>query len=147
MNCRTISILLICFFILTACTSQVLNTPAPTTVPAGVGILPTSLGDFKYLSARLVDEANGTVPQTGEKILLVVIERVDGEQIDLAAFDTAIREVPEGVYIEGDDGSKTTHTMGGWVDKDFTIGFRVPESLKAYTLHWPGANPLSIEPE
>jgi hypothetical protein len=125
----------------------VLNTPTPTTAPAGDGILPTSIGDFKYLSARIVDEVNGAVPLPGEKILLVVIERVDEEQIDLAAFDTAIRKVPEGVFIEGEDGSKTIHTMGGWVDEDFTIGFRVPEALKTYTLHWPGANPLSIEPE
>jgi len=123
------------------------NIPTPTTAPAADGILPTSIGDFKFLSARIVEEANGAVPQPGEKILLVVIERVDGEQIDLAAFDTAIREVPEGVNIEGDDESKTLHTMGGWVDDDFVLGFRVPETLKTYTLHWPGANPLSIQPE
>ena len=147
MNHKTISMLLICLFTLSACTSRVLNTPTPTTAPAAVGILPTSIGDLKFISARIVDEANGAVPQPGEKILLVVIERMDGEQIDLAAFDTAIREVPEGVFIEGDDGSKTIHTMGGWVDEDFSIGFRVPKAIKTYTLHWPGATPLSIEPE
>ncbi len=147
MSIRFISLLLICFFGLSACTSQAINTATPTAVPSLDNTLPTSSGDYKFISARIVAEANGAKPAPGEKILLVVLERADGSQIDLAAFDTAIREVPEGVFIEGDDGSKSIHTMGGWVDKDFTIGFRVPEALKTYTLHWPGANPLVIEPE
>lgn len=113
----------------------------------GDNTLPTSNGDYKLISARIVPEANGNKPTPNEKLLLVVLERTDGGQIDLAAFQTAIQEVPEGVYILGDDSSKTITTMAGWVDEDFSIGFRVPENLKTYELHWPGINPLIFELE
>ncbi len=51
------------------------------------------------------------------------------------------------IYILGSDGSKTISTMGGWVDQEFAMGFRLREPAKMLKLFWPGNSPIDIVPE
>ncbi len=116
-------------------------------------LLKTSLGDFEIASARFVDEVNGVTPGEGEKILLIGLSRPGGERLDpvtfpLEDFNKMSHDTSQGeIHILGDDGSETISTMGGWVEKEFVMGFRVPADLKTYMLIWPGNNPITILPE
>jgi hypothetical protein len=51
-----------------------------------------------------------------------------------------------GVYILGDDGSETISPMADWVDNEFVMGFRLPETVKTYQLIWPDNPPIVIIP-
>ena len=113
----------------------------------------TSIGDFVIVSARFVDEVHGEKPASGEKILLVIlsqpgVERLDPGTFSLEAFDKMAHDTSKGeIYILGDDGSKTISTMGGWVDDEFAMGFRLPAEVKTYTLFWQDNPPIDIVPE
>ena len=125
----------------------------PTQSPeSGKPLLKTEQGDFVIAAARLVDEANGVKPQTGEKLLLVILTQpdlanLDPSQFSLQAFHDMTHETDMKIYILGDDGSQTTSTMGGWVGDEFAMGFRVPVDVSAYTLHWTGNSPIPLRVE
>jgi hypothetical protein len=115
-------------------------------------LLKTEQGDFVIASARLVDEANGVKPQAGEKLLLVILAQSDLTNLDpksfsLEAFHNMTHAPGTKIYILGEDGSQTTSTMGGWVDDEFAMGFRVPVDVNTYTLHWTGNSPISLHVE
>ena len=112
-------------------------------------LLKTELGDLSIASARLVDEANGVKPQTGEKLLLVILTQPDLTNLDpsnfsLEAFNTMIYDPNTEIYILGNDGSKTISTMGGWVGEELAMGFRVPAEINTYTLYWTGNSPIPL---
>ena len=116
-------------------------------------VIKTAMGDFLILAARFVDEVNGAKPTSGEKILLVFLSRPNNKPMDpstfpLEDFDKMIHDTSKGeISILGEDGSRTISTMGGWVDEDFAIGFRVPVTAKTYQLFWPGNPAIDIIPE
>lgn len=105
--------------------------PDPTPVT-----LQTNVGELVFVSARFVDQVNGAISLPGCRILLVIVERLDKSRINLASFGG------EGmnVFILGDDGSKHSAVMAGWVGNEFAIGIQVPNTAKTYTLAW-GTNP------
>jgi hypothetical protein len=129
--------------------------PAPTPVlDAGTGLplLKTTMGDFIIVSARLVDEVHGDKPLAGEKFLLVSLARpglvklVPGE-FSLEDFSAMVRDSGDEIYILGDNGTQTFSTgMGGWIEEEFVMGFRVAV-LDKYTLYWPGNLPLDLDVE
>ncbi|MBI5351644.1 MAG: hypothetical protein HZB50_03300 [Chloroflexi bacterium] len=125
------------------------STPAPESNIAQP-VVKTSMGDFVIVSARFADEVHGEKPAAGEKILLVILsqpglERLDPGTFSLEAFGNMTHETSKGeIYILGDDGSRTISTMGGWVDEDFALGFRLPAAVKTYTLFWQDTPPLEI---
>lgn len=125
------------------------ETPLPESA-ATQPIVKTSLGDFVIASARFVDEVHGTKPNPGEKILLVILsqpglERLDPATFSLEAFDKMTHDTSkEPIHILGGDGSQTISTMGGWIDEEFAMGFRVPAAANTYTLIWPDNSPIDI---
>ena len=159
------STVLVLMFGLTACVQAA--TPIPFTTPKAVmvaetpqpaneanqSVLKTSMGDFRIVSARFVDEVNGAKPGPGEKILLVILSRPGTERMDpstfpLEDFDKMTHDTTNGeIYILGDDGSRSISTMGGWVNEEFAMGFRLPVSAKTYRLFWPGNTPIDIVAE
>jgi hypothetical protein len=119
---------------------------------AGKPLLKTEQGDFAIAAARLVDEANGVKPQTGEKLLLVILTQPDRANLDpskfsLQAFHDMTHDTDTEIYILGNDGSQTISTMGGWVAEEFAMGFRVPVDINTYTLHWTGNSPIPLHVE
>jgi len=115
-------------------------------------LLKTEQGDFAIAAARLVDEANGVKPQTGEKLLLVILTQPDLANLDpgkfsLQAFHDMTHDIDTEIYILGNDGSQTISTMGGWVGDEFAMGFRVPADINTYTLHWTGNSPIALQVE
>ncbi len=159
-------VILVLMFILSACKQA----PAPTSFIASEAavtatetptpengatqpVLKTALGDFQIVSARFVDEANGVKPGPGEKILLLILSRPGQERLEpgtfpLEDFDKMIHDTSKGeIYILGSDGSKTISTMGGWVNEEFAMGFRLPAEAKSLELFWPGNDPIDILPE
>lgn len=125
---------------------------ATPVAPSSSRRLQTALGEFAVVAARYVAEANGTRPQPGERLLLVILaqpnlEPLTPNDLSLEAFDQAVHDPGDGgVYLLGADGPPVTSTMGGWVDEEFALGFRVPTTGGTYTLHWPGNDPLVIVP-
>ena len=105
--------------------------PAPTPVT-----LQTNVGELVFVSARFVDQVNGAMSLPGHRILLVIVERPDKSRINLASFGGEGMKV----FIQGDDGSKNSAVMAGWVGNEFAIGIQVPNTAKTYTLAW-GTNP------
>jgi hypothetical protein len=98
--------------------------------------------DMVYVSARYVDETPMETPAPGYRLLMIVLERADGQAVDLESFNAARGEIA----VVGDDGSRTVSTMGGFLGEEFVIGFRVPDSAATFTLEW-GDNPLiKVEP-
>ena len=85
---------------------------------AAQAVLKTAMGDFLIVSARFVDEVNGVKPDSGEKILLVILSRPGQERLEpstfpLEDFDKMIHDTTQGeIYILGDDGSKTISSDG-----------------------------------
>jgi hypothetical protein len=128
------------------------DTPRPEN-EAAQAVLKTAMGDFLIVTARDVAEVNGVKPGAGEKILLVILSRPGQERLEpgtfpLEAFDKMIHDTSNGeIYILGSDGSKTISTMGGWVNDEFAMGFRLPEPAKGLKLFWPGNAPIDIVPE
>lgn len=132
--------------------SKALDTPMPKNDIA-LPLVKTSMGDLVIASARFVDEVHGEKPASEEKILLVILSqpglaRLDTGTFSLEAFDKMAHDTSKGeIYILGDDGSKTISTMGGWVDEEFAMGFRLPAEVKTYTLFWQDNPPIDIVPE
>jgi hypothetical protein len=111
--------------------------PATATPPAPTPVtLQTNVGELVFVSARFVDQVNGAISLPGRRILLVIVERPDQSRIDLASFGGEGMKV----FIQGDDGSKNSGVMAGWVGNEFALGFQVPNTAKTYTLAW-GTNP------
>jgi hypothetical protein len=131
--------------------SDALQEPAQSS-ESGKPLLKTEQGDFVIAAARLVDEANGVKPEAGEKILLLILTQPDLANLDpnnfsLESFSNMTHAPGTEIYIQGDDGSRTTSTMGGWVDDEFAMGFRVPADINQYTLHWTGNSPIPLHVE
>lgn len=151
-------VLLITAFCLPACKQTTTATPTAvetkkaTFTPAPV-VIETTLGDFVIASTRFVKEVNGVKPGRDEKILLVILTRPNQEKMDrttipLEKFSQMTHDTTNGeIYILSDDGTKTIHTMGGWVDKELALGFRLPVTAKSYTLYWQHYPPIEIVPE
>ena len=124
---------------------EVLNpaTPSPPN-------LKTSMGDFLISSAHLVDEVHDEKAPPGEKFLLVILTQpglvnlVPGE-FSLESFRTMIQESNGQIYVLGKDGSPVISTMAGWIEDEFTMGFRVALA-DSYTLYWPGNSPIELTP-
>jgi hypothetical protein len=165
MKYRLMSTVLVMMLILPGCkqataptfiiaTEALMATDTPKPENGAVhAVLQTALGDFLIVSARFVAEANGVKPNSGEKILLVILSRPGQERLEpgtfpLEAFDKMIHDTSNGeIYVLCDDGSKTISTMGGWVNGEFAMGFRLPEPAKMLKLFWPGNPPIDIVPE
>ena len=128
------------------------DTPKPAD-EADQTVLKTAMGDLLIVSARFVDEVNGVKPDAGEKILLVIlsrpgVERMDPSTFPLEDFDKMTHDTTLGeIYLLGSDGSRTISTMGGWVNEEFAMGFRLPVAVKTYRLFWPGNAPIDIVAE
>ena len=105
-------------------------------------ILKTSDGDLVYVTARFVDETPMETPAPGNKLLMIILERADGQAIDLEGFNDEHLEI----VVWGDDGSRTISTMGGFLGEEFAIGFRVPDSAATFTLEWGDNPPLEVRP-
>lgn len=144
-------LLLILLLFLAACTPQAaISDPAlpdSTEIPVGSkdatkSILKTNDGDLVYVSARFVDETPMETPAPGYKLLVVILERADGQAIDLESFNAEHVEI----VVHGDDGSRTLSTMGGFLGEEFAIGFRVPDNAATFTLEWGDNPPIMIEP-
>jgi hypothetical protein len=137
--------------VLSACGAQ----PSPTATEAAPAaatspqILKTTMGDFAIVSARLVDEAHDTNAPQGEKFLLIGLAQSDLQplvagEFSLETFQSSIQQGKNEVYVLGADGSQTFYTsMGGWIDDDFVIGFRVPVG-DSFTLYWTGNDPIPL---
>ena len=110
--------------------------------------LKTTMGDFLISSARLVDEVHDEKAQPGEKFLLVILTQpgrvnlVPGE-FSLESFQTMLRESNGQIYVLGKDGAPVISTMAGWIEDEFTMGFRIPIA-ESYTLYWPGNSPIEL---
>ena len=128
------------------------ETPRPEQ-EAAKPVITTALGDFVVVSARFVDEVNGDKPSAGEKILLVILsqpgqKRLDSDKFSLEAFQKMIHAPTTGeIYILTGDGFRAISTMGGWVNDEFAMGFRLPIAAKTYSLHWQGNPAIEIVPE
>ena len=132
--------------------TKALDTPMPEN-DISQPLVKTSMGDLVIVSARFVDEVHGEKPDSGEKILLLILSqpglaRVDPGTFSLEAFDKMAHDTSKGdIYILGDDRSKTISTMAGWVDDEFAIGFKVPVAVKTYTLFWQDNPAIDIVPK
>jgi hypothetical protein len=148
-------LLRLCFLILLAAVSGC--APAPTAIPTPTATLlpvpysiPTSLGQFGVSRARLVDEANSTKANPGEKILLVTLtldgKNPDSGSIPLDQFSALTHDSASGeqVHVTGSDGVDAISTMGGWVDGEFVMGFNVPANGADFVFHWPGLEPMDL---
>ena len=108
------------------------------------------MGQFAVTGARLVDEANSTKANPGEKILLVVLtldgRNPDPGSIPLDKFSALTRDSASGeqVHVTGSDGLDAISTMGGWVDGEFVMGFNVPASGADFVFHWPGLEAMDL---
>ena len=126
-------------------------TPAIVTLPPPV--LKTDVGELAIVSSRLVSEVKDAKANAGEGILLLTLARpgpveLDPHEFSLEAFQTMVSAEGQGrIYIEGSDGMQATSAMAGWVQDEFTMGFRVPLGTEPYTLHWPGNSPIELSPE
>lgn len=144
----------IAILLLPACESPVRATETaifPTATPAQQ-ILKTTMGDFAIVSARLVDEVHDSQAPQGEQFLLIGLAQPDLQKLvagefSLEKFQEAMLKDQNEIYILGNDGSQTFYTsMGGWVEDDFVIGFRVPAG-GTYTLYWAGNAPIPLNIE
>jgi hypothetical protein len=165
MKTKLISTVLVIMIILSGCKQAATPTPlgatevlmpTDTTKPENDDtqlVLKTAMGDFLIVAARFVDEVNGVKPEGGEEILLVILSRPGMEQLEpstfpLETFDKMIHDTTSGeIYILGNDESRTISTMGGWVNGEFAMGFRLPSTATTLKLFWPGNPPIDIAPE
>ena len=105
------------------------------------------MGDFTIVSARLVEEVHDTRAPQGESFLLIGLakpnlEKLVAGEFPLETFQSKIQQDQNGIYVLGSDGSQTFYTsMGGWIEDDFVIGFRVPVG-DSFTLYWTGNDPI-----
>lgn len=115
-------------------------------------VISTSMGDFVVVSSRFVDEAHGDKPKDGEKFLMLILsqpgkDKLDPASFSLEEFDKVVHDTSAGeIYILASDGSKTISTMGGWLDDEFAMGFRVPAASGSFTLYWWDNDPIKLNP-
>lgn len=173
MKTKEISILMMIAFLISSCTPlssslsapvkeeiATLNTPALSTETVSstdteYPLLKTTMGDFIIVSARLVDEAHGTIAPPGDKFLLVGFTRPGMEKLvmgefPLEDFRNLILDGRDEIYILRDDGSQLFYSgMGGWfTEDDFVMGFTVFQPLpKSYTLYWTDNPPIPLDVE
>jgi len=164
MKSQILHILLLVTLGLSACTAnppgleETAETVQPTSqsVSAEKQILNTAMGEFEVSYVRFVEEANGVKPGPEEKLLLIGLTRPGLENLDpgnfsLEEFQNMIQDTNQGtIHLLGEDGSQTISSMAGWVSpeyKEFALGFRLPSTVTAYQLAWPGNDPLAIIPE
>lgn len=110
-------------------------------------VVESAAGPLSLSSASIVDSVGGQVAQPGYQILVLTF-RGEGE-ID----SDALMEASEGVYVIGDDGSRTERFMAGTsnitseevASARCSIGFTPPSSATGFTLHWPGNEPIILE--
>ena len=160
MNSARLMVLAAIMLCISAC-KPIPSTPLPAATEPGAlqvstaspettqSLLKTELGDFEVAAARLVDEANGVKPATGEKILLVILTqpgmaKLDPTKFSLEGFGNMVHDSNVEIYIFGKDGSRTISTMSGWVGDEFAMGFRVPVDAGPYTLYWTGNSPIVL---
>ncbi len=139
---------------------EAVNTPAlsaetPSNTDPEYPLIKTTMGDFIIVSARLVDEAHGTVAPPGDKFLLVELSRPGKEKLVLGEFpledfQNLILDNRDEIYVLRDDGSQLFYSgMGGWFTEDeFVIGFTVFQPLpETYTLYWMDNPPIPLNIE
>lgn len=111
-------------------------------------IIKTSMGDLIYISSRFTNEVMDSKPEPGEKILVIVLERLDGIPIDIEMFAKA--QIQGSPYLLGDSSIAIREGAGqGFlVDSldEFVISFRVPNSVKTFELIWGKNDPIEIIP-
>ena len=118
--------------------------PSDTPMPAASGTgkkITTSAGTVVVTKTEIATEdAMGNKASPGYEILTVWFQTTDGSTIDGTAFYNASK----GVYIMGDDGSKTISNMGGMLDLKLMVGFTPPVKAHKFTLYWPGNDPVEL---
>jgi hypothetical protein len=117
--------------------------PTETLVPTVVTStkITTSLGDVIITKAEIVSEDMfGSKAAPGYQILYVWFKSADGSTIDGGKF----LDASEGVYVIGDDGSKTERYLGGLMSGSLMIGFTPPVSAKEFTLYWGDNDPIKL---
>lgn len=100
----------------------------------------TSIGTFTIIGAEIVD----TLPHSpslqakpGYQILIVRIEGSNTENFELSTVT--------GVYLMGDDGSRTEVFVAGTASETGTFfGFTPPITAKEFTLYWPENPPIDL---
>lgn len=106
----------------------------------------TSIGNLTITKAEIVEELDfgGQRAAPGYQILLVRLKSAKAVSEDERDM---IMGASEGVYVIGNDGSKTERFMGGWENDPnlFTVGFTPPDSASKFVLHWPGNDPIELE--
>jgi len=104
----------------------------------------TSIGKLTVIKAQIAEELPGTGHRAadGYQLLLVWLEGDTSEQADLTT---------EGVYVIGDDGSKTYVAVSGvsrlgegTSELKFLLGFSPPITAKTFTLYWPDNPPVEL---
>jgi len=133
-------------------TSVPTDVPAATTAPtAARPVLTTTMGELEVVSARLADEVHDQPARPGEKYLLVTLTQpgkaalAPGE-FSLEEFQKMIQDSNGQIYVSGEGNVQAISTMAGWIEDEFVMGFNVPER-SVYSLHWPGNDPLTLEPQ
>lgn len=137
---------------LAACGSATTPVPAATAAPtAARPVLTTAMGELEIVSVRLADEVHDQPARPGETFLLVTLTQpgkaalAPGE-FSLEEFQKMIQDSSGQIYVSGEGNVQAVSTMAGWIDDEFVMGFAVPE-LSVYSLHWPGNDPLTLEPQ
>jgi len=135
----------------TATVTAVAAAASPSATPAvnqaANPVVKTSLGEFKLMAGRFVDEVNGTRPKEGDKVLLITLAGANGERLERASFslekfNDMMKNTAGGeVHVAGGDGGYSGCSMAGWVGEkydEFAIGFMLPANAKGLRLGWPG---------
>lgn len=152
---QTISTVML-FMLFSGCTAPVQTTPAlktPTPTEAETvrsPVISTSMGVFEIVSAQLVDEANSTKANPGEKILLVGLT-LDGKSPVLGSIALdEFRELTQSttfddqVHVTGTNDLNSISNMAGWVNDEFVMGFLVPDTAGEFLFHWPGLESIDL---
>jgi hypothetical protein len=99
----------------------------------------TSIGALTIVGAEVVDTLpySSARAKSGYQILIVMIEGPNTENFDLSTV--------EGVYVVGDDGSKTNVFVAGSASETGTFfGFTPPITAKSFILYWPENQPIEL---
>lgn len=152
---QTISTVML-FMLFSGCTAPVQTTQALKTAtlteaePVSSPVISTSMGVFEIVSTRLVDEANSTKANPGEKILLVgmTLNGISPElgSIPLDEFRdlTQSTTYDDQVHVTGTNDLNAISTMAGWVNDEFVMGFVVPDTASEFLFYWPGQEPIDL---
>jgi hypothetical protein len=114
----------------------------------GGGKVESAMGVLTLSDASIVDSIGGQVAEPGFQILVVTFSGEASDDVGSAMRGS------EGVYVIGNDGSRTERFMAGTTyiatEKEtgkpkLEIGFTPPLSATAFTLHWPDNEPIALE--